>query len=305
MKRDSRNTKKLELLKAALADGQRLVEQHEGMVSIVIPAFNEAPRVRRTIVETSKVMREISCRHEIIFVDDGSADNTLSLARQAASRLPNVRVIGNGTNLGKGSALARGVFAARGDLILFIDADLEVHPRQIGLLYTAMRREKADIVIGSKLHPDALIEYPRRRRILSWGYYLLVRSLFRLPVHDTQTGLKLYRREVLMRVLPRLLVKRYAHDLEVLANAHRLGYKITEAPVVVTRERPFNRIGIGDVVHIALDTLAIWWRMYVLRFYDRIGVSVDMWLVESAAADAEQAPPALASPPRRVRELAS
>jgi dolichol-phosphate mannosyltransferase len=284
-------------------DGQRLVEQLPGMVSIVIPAFNEAPRIRRSLAETAAVMKKIGCRYEIVLVDDGSADDTLSLARQAASRLENVRVIGNGANLGKGSALARGVFAARGDLILFLDADLEVHPRQIGLLYRAMESERADIVIGSKLHPEAKIDYPRKRRILSFGYYLLVRALFRLPVHDTQTGLKLYRREVLMRVLPRLLVKRYAHDLEMLANAHRLGYKIVEAPVVVTRERPFNRIGIGDVFHVALDTIAIWWRMYVLRFYDRIGVSVDMWLAESVAGSVES-PPADGSVPR-VRELAS
>ena len=76
-------------------------------------------------------------------------------------------------------------------------------------------------------------------------------TLFRLPVHDTQTGLKLFKREPLMRVMPRLLVKRFAYDLELLVNLHRDGYKIVEAPVVVTRTRAFPRIGVRDARLVA------------------------------------------------------
>ena len=111
--------------------------------------------------------------------------------------------------------------------------------------------------------------------MLSHGYYWLVRALFRLPVHDTQTGLKLYRRSVLSRVLPRLVIKRYAHDLEVLVNVHRLGYTIAEAPVVVTRVRPFPRVGVRDAWNVAWDTAAIFYRMYILRYYDRVGMEAD------------------------------
>jgi glycosyltransferase involved in cell wall biosynthesis len=245
------------------------------LVSVVLPAFNEAPYVERAVKETVGTLAGLGFPHEVIVVDDGSEDGTAELARAVAEPLPNVRVIGHEVNLGKGSALIRGGLAAMGDLVLFLDADLEVHPRQLRLLWEEMERTDADVVIGSKLHPDAQIDYPRDRRILSRGYYLLVRLLFRLPVHDTQTGLKLYRREVLARVLPRLVIKRYAHDLELLVNAHRLSYRIAEAPVVVTRVRPFERLGLRDAFHVAWDTAAIFYRTYVLRYYDRIGPRVD------------------------------
>jgi glycosyltransferase involved in cell wall biosynthesis len=261
---------------------------YPGLVSVVIPAYNEGHSVRRTIVETVEAMQGIGVKYEVILVDDGSQDGTASLARQAAARLQRVRVVGSEVNLGKGSALARGAYCALGELVLFVDADLEVHPRQIALLLETLEQTNADVVIGSKLHPDSQVDYPRNRRVLSRGYYVLVRVLFRLPVHDTQTGLKLFRREVLLRVIPRLLVKRYAHDLEALVNAHRLGYRIAEAPVVVTRERAFNRIGLGDIFHISLDTAAIWWRTYSLRYYDRVGIGVDHLLERMRPLDTSE-----------------
>ena len=121
---------------------------------------------------------------------------------------------------------------------------------------------------------------------------MLVRALFRLPVHDTQTGLKLYRREVLELVVPRLLVKRFAHDLEALVNAHRLGFRIVEVPVVVTQERPFPRVGLRDALLIAWDTAAIFYRTYVLRYYDRVGASLGRLVeVGPTAAERELGPP--------------
>jgi len=245
------------------------VSEHPGLVSVVIPAFNEEESVEKCLRETVAALNELGCRYEVVLVDDGSEDGTVELARAAASRLPHVRVIGHEVNNGKGSALIRGALAAHGDLVLFVDADLEVHPRQLDLLYKRLVADGADIVIGSKLHPESSIDYPWRRRALSRAYYLVVRALFGLPVHDTQTGLKLYRRAVLERIVPRLLVKRFAHDLEALVVAHRLGYRIAEAPVTVTRERAYPRIGLGDVLGVARDTAAIWYRTYLRHWYDR------------------------------------
>lgn len=263
--------------------GRPAVAAHPGLISVVIPAFNEADLVTRCLRETVAALEELGCRYEVILVDDGSEDDTLERARATAEAMHRVRVIGHEVNLGKGSALMRGSLAALGDLVLFVDADLDVHPRQLELLYEAFVRDEADVVIGSKLHRDSSVEVPRGRRLLTLGYYALVRVLFRLPVHDTQTGLKLYRRKVLLRVLPRLLVKRFAHDLEVLVNVHRLGYRITEAPVVVTRARPFPRLGGGDVRDVAIDTAAIWYRTYIRRYYDRRGREVDELLAEVTA----------------------
>ena len=253
----------------------------DGLVSVVIPAFNEASIVTRCLTETVAALESLGAPYEVILVDDGSSDGTADLARAAAELLPRVRVVGHDVNLGKGSALARGALSALGTVVLFVDADLEVHPRQLTLLLDKLESTGADVVIGSKLHPDSQVDVPQGRHLLSIGYYVLVRALFRLPVHDTQTGLKLFRREPLLRVLPRLLVKRFAHDLEVLVNVHRLGYRIEEVPVVVTRARPFPRIGWPDIWWTAWDTAAIWYRMYLLRYYDRVGAASDVRLARS------------------------
>lgn len=267
--------------------GSGLRIRHDGLISVVIPAYNESGRIERCLHETYEAMTELGPPFEIILVDDGSFDDTLSLARLAAEDLENVRVIGYPENLGKGFALIEGAMQAAGDLVLFVDADLEVHPRQLGLLYAALIGLEADVVVGSKMHPSSTIDYPLKRKILSKGYFLMVWALFRLPLRDTQTGLKLYRTEALRRVAGRLLVKRFAFDLEALANVHRLGYRIAEAPVVVTRERPFPRVGGTDALQVAWDTLAIWYRMYVRHWYDEVGIEADR---QAAAGEVALAP---------------
>ncbi len=243
-------------------------------ISVIIPAFNEAERVARTLHEIDAAMAAFGAPYEIVLVDDGSSDDTIEHAKRAAATLEHVRLIRLDVNAGKGWALVRGAQVAHGELVMFMDADLDVHPRQLAILHDALERGGADVVTGSKLHPASQVHYPLRRRVLSLGYYVLVRLLFRLPVRDTQTGLKLYRREVLERIVPRLLVKRFAHDLEALVNAHRLGYRILEAPVVVTQERPFPRIGLTDALLVTKDTAAIFYRTYLLRYYDRVGASL-------------------------------
>ena len=271
-----------------------LVLRHPGLISVVIPAFNEETRIERCVAEVHATMTASEAEFEIVVVDDGSRDLTLTLAHVAAERLEGVRVVGYPENLGKGYALVEGARHARGDLILFVDADLEVHPRQVALLYGVLIGLDADVVIGSKMHPSSTIEYPLFRRILSTGYYWLVRLLFRLPVRDTQTGLKLYKAEVLRRVAGRLLVKRFAFDLEALANANRLGYRIAEAPVVVTRERDFPRVGTGDAVDVLWDTAAVWYRMHLRHWYDKVGPEADAKAAAGEVAMAPEGAPALA-----------
>ena len=245
-----------------------------GTISVVIPAFEESERIARTLRETDAALAAFGSPYEIVLVDDGSGDDTLARAREAAGGLEHVRLLHMERNAGKGWALVRGAQLAHGDLVMFMDADLDVHPRQLAILHRALVEDGADVVIGSKLHPGSQIAYPPRRRVLSLGYYVLVRALFRLPVHDTQTGLKLYRRAVLEQIVPRLLVKRFAHDLEALVNAHRLGFRIVEVPVVVTQERPFPRIGLTDAALVIKDTAAIFYRTYLLRYYDRVGATL-------------------------------
>jgi glycosyltransferase involved in cell wall biosynthesis len=245
-------------------------------ISIIMPAYDEGPRIYECIAETVRTMEELGLEHELIVVDDGSLDNTYEEARKAAARFPNVKVVRYAHNGGKGNALKHGFGYATGDLVAFLDADLDLHPRQINGFLELMEEQRADVVIGSKRHPLSKLDYPLQRRILSTGYSLLVMALFRLPVTDTQTGLKLFKYEVLEEVFPRILVKRYAFDLEVLVNAHHRGYRIAEAPIELSFQRKFGRIGFKEISPIAIDTAAIFYRLRILKYYDgrRPGLSL-------------------------------
>ena len=147
---------------------------------------------------------------------------------------------------------------------------MELHPEQLPLFLEILLARGADVVIGSKRHPLSNVQYPRIRRIYSVGYFALVWLLFGLPLRDTQTGLKLFKARVLRRVFPKVLVKRFAADIEMLVVAHSLGYRIREAPVTLSFQRRFNRIRLRDIKDIAQDTLAIFYRLNILRYYDSI-----------------------------------
>lgn len=240
-------------------------------ISIIMPAYNEAERIASSIEETARAFDDFGYLWELIIFDDGSSDNTFQEAEICALKYPNkVFVRKNPINLGKGRALKKAFRYCSGEYIVFLDADMDLPPVQIRTLFDIMFLDGADIVIGSKMHPNSQVEYPLQRRIISLVYYLLVRVLFDLPCHDTQTGLKLFKAKVLKEVFPRLLVKKFAFDLELLANAHHLGYKIAEAPIILHPRRPFDRIGSHAVIITFWDTLAVFYRLKILKYYDRI-----------------------------------
>ena len=236
-----------------------------------MPAYNEADHIVANAEETIKTFKEFGCPWELIIMDDGSPDGTYERSLELVKRYPHqVLAKKNPYNLGKGRALKKALHYISGDYVIFLDADLDLHPIQVQTLFDIMRLDNADIVIGSKLHQNSVVDYPAQRRLISYGYYALVKILFNLPCHDTQTGLKLFKTEVLRKVFPRILIKQFAFDLEVLVNAHHLGYKIAEAPIRLTTQRKYGRIGMGSIFATFWDTLAVWYRMYVLKYYDRI-----------------------------------
>lgn len=242
-----------------------------GKLSVVMPAYNESEYIERNVIETVEILNRLGYIFEVIVVDDGSNDNTYMEALKSRARHPEtIRVVRYDCNQGKGNALMCGTAHATGDYVVFLDADMDLHPGQLPVLFEILNATGADIVIGSKRHPLSNVNYPGLRRLYSAVYYAMVHIMFALPVRDTQTGLKIFKTEVLHRVFPKLLVKRFAFDLEMLTNAHRLGYTIAEAPVTLHFRRDFGRIHFGDVYRIFLDTLAIFYRMHLLKYYDRV-----------------------------------
>lgn len=236
-------------------------------ISLIVPAYNEERKIYEMISETHGTMKGIEPDFEIVVVDDGSADGTPAEIERAVADLDRVVAVMLPENMGKGNALYRGFQASSGDLVVFIDADLDLHPRQVTTLMGMMEHSGADIVIGSKRHKASRLDYPWYRKLFSTIYYLLILLLFRLPVKDTQTGIKLFKREVLAGAFPRILCKKYTLDLELLVVAHRLGYRIAEAPIALTFQR-FGGVSWPSIRNILTDTMAVFYRLRVLRYYD-------------------------------------
>ena len=237
----------------------------EAELSVVIPCHNGGPGLGGLLEKLSRELDGIPS--EIVVVSDGSTDETARVAEVAG--LEGVRVLHYPRRMGKGHALRVGLAEARGRYVAFMDADGDIDPEGLRPFLSLMELYHPDIVLGSKRHPMSDVHYPLVRRVLSWTYHKLGRVLFRVTVRDTQTGLKLIRRDVLAAVLPRMLEKRYAFDLELLVVARMLGYtRVFEAPVRIDY-RFSSHVDMRAAFRILLDTLAIFYRRYVLDTYRR------------------------------------
>lgn len=240
-------------------------------LSVIMPAYNEGERIRENLLEAAASLEDLGVPFEVIAVDDGSRDDTRREARAAAAADDRIKVVWNTHNLGKGWALKTGFNRARGEVVAFLDADLDISPKQLGNLWKTLHGDGCDVVIGSKFHPRSKIAYPVGRKFFSLCYFLFIKLLFGLPLKDTQTGIKLYRRRVLETVFPHMLVKKFAFDIELLAISHYKGFRIAEVPVIIEFKRGlrWGRIGLRDILNILVDTLSILYRMKVVRYYDR------------------------------------
>jgi len=227
-------------------------------ISVVVPAYNEADRIRVCLREIALVLEDLD--YEIIVVDDGSQDSTYQEMVAIAAENARVRPVRQSSNRGKGAAVFLGFQYATGEIIAFLDADLELHPSLLLSFIKTMHETESDVVIGSKMHPGSELRYPWFRRFTSVVYSLLIRFLFGLDLRDTQTGIKLFRANVLRCVTQRLKVRRFAFDLELMVAVSRFGYKIVEAPVVVSFQRTHGgRIGALTIGHMFVDTLKVFY----------------------------------------------
>jgi len=238
-------------------------------LSVVIPAYNEAKNIRTTLRRLLNILEKtLTYPFEIIVVSDGSTDKTVSQAQKISSK--KVRVLHYKQNRGKGHALKHGVKNSTSEIVTFFDAGGDFQAQSIDKFIKLLEVFDADIVIGSKRHPASVVNYPLKRRFYSRLYQFLIRLLFNLNIRDTQTGLKVFKRTVLEKILPRALVKQYAFDLELLVIARQFGFKkIFEAPVKMKYNFSTSSIGAKTIFNILRDTAAIFYRAKILHYYDR------------------------------------
>ncbi len=236
-------------------------------LSIVVPYFNPGAALSKHVAGLVEVIEASGLRFEIITVSDGSTDGSPdTLTDLFPERIKNTNL---SKNSGKGQALRVGLMQGQGRYLGFIDADGDIPAMELLGIIEVIRGSDPDIITGSKRHPSSVVYYPKLRRVYSWGYQQLIRTLFHLSVTDTQTGLKVLKREVVREVLPLMVEKRFAFDLELFVVARHLGFRdIIEVPVVIQR-RFTSTISMKAVRGMLLDTLGIFYRLKVLRYYDR------------------------------------
>jgi O-antigen/teichoic acid export membrane protein len=232
-------------------------------LSLIIPFYNPGHRLASHVQAVVDALTTERVAFEVIAVSDGSTDGSPA----SIAGIDQVRIIELAENQGKGAALRVGLAQGRGRYLGFIDGDGDIPARQLNHFLAAIRASDPDVVLGSKLHPGSDIVYPPLRRLYSFGYRQLTRLLFRLPTRDTQTGIKLIRRETLAAVLPKMVEERFAFDLELLVVARRMGYRsFVEHPVQIA-ERFTTTISLRAVWRTLLDTFAIFYRLRVAHFY--------------------------------------
>lgn len=239
------------------------------LLSVIVPAYKQEKTIQKDIQSIQSVLEQIRYDYELIVVVDGEIDNTYKEAKKLEN--DKIHVIGYETNHGKGYAVRFGMARSKGDIIAFIDSGMELNPNGLSMLLEHFEWYDADIIVGSKRHPVSKVDYPLDRKIISKCAQLFTRLLFGFNISDTQAGIKFFKRDVLEKVLPRLIVKHFAFDIEVLAVAKYLGFKrIYEAPI----ELNFDKIGSSvstNLIKIVLltlkDALGIFYRMKILGYY--------------------------------------
>jgi glycosyltransferase involved in cell wall biosynthesis len=237
-------------------------------LTVVVPYYNPGTLLGPNLCRLLHVLDRSPLSWEVIAVSDGSTDGSpLTIQGLGEERLHHVVLP---RNQGKGAALRAGMVVGRGRYLGFIDADGDLDPKLLASFIDLVEGHDPEIVVGSKRHPSSEVHYPPLRRLYSLGYQCVVRMLFRLNVRDTQTGLKLLRRDVLAAALPRMLEKRFAFDLELLVVARRLGFRrVIETPIVLNHQFK-STVSFRSVLDMLVDTAAIFYRLRIVRTYDRV-----------------------------------
>jgi dolichyl-phosphate beta-glucosyltransferase len=240
-------------------------------LSVVIPAYNEERVIGDTVKRVATYLQTFG-DSELLIVDDGSRDRTREIVGKLSSRFPNVRLIENDRNRGKGYSIKHGILESRGDLVLFTDADL-VYPIEGVEPFVRAVEQGADVAIASRSHPGTLFAlHPRhfsyiyQRYLVGRTYINLVNRLLNLGVTDTQAGFKCFRGDAARRIFSRTTLYDFAFDAEALFIARQLGYRVIELPVY------FLYFGEQSSVQLAKDSVRMVRDLLRIRQNGRRGI---------------------------------
>jgi dolichyl-phosphate beta-glucosyltransferase len=239
--------------------------------SIVIPAYNEAGRIPATLEAVVEIVRKNSWSAEVIVVDDGSTDSTADVVRKFAASAPEVRLMQNRGNRGKGYSVRAGLLQALGDVVMFTDADLSAPMEEAQGLFDAIAGG-ADIAIGSRWleRTRQTIRQPLYRQFFGRCFNAVTRFVMDLPFADTQCGFKAFTRAAAQTIFQLQTIERWGFDPEILFIALKRGYRIQEVPVSWAHDERTRMSYLKDGIKMLQEIAIVRWNALLGRYSKQV-----------------------------------
>ena len=233
-------------------------------LSVIIPTFNEENNASRMLKNLTEKLDKANLKYEIILVNDGSKDNTLYVLKQLKDSYSNIKIISYDENKGKGYAVRSGILESEGEIVMYIDGDLDISPDIIPEYIEQLKNY--DIVIGSKRVSNADVKDSISRKILSKAFSIIVKIGMNLKIKDTQVGLKIGDGKQMRKIFKILSINGFAFDVELLTIATLLKLKIKEMPIELNLTRPFSFI---HATKMFFDTMKIMYNRRIGNIYQK------------------------------------
>jgi glycosyltransferase involved in cell wall biosynthesis len=223
-------------------------------VDVIVTAYDKERSIAECLRRLIGTLDSRPYDFQIYVTDDASSDNTVRAARSVADS--RVTVIASTRNQGKGAQIKRTLNLTNANVVALFDGDLDIHPKSLLTAIDVLVGQQLDGVVGSKPHKDSEVAYPVTRQVLSRGFRVLSRVMFGLNVRDTQTGLKVFRGDVIRRVAPVVIENGFLFDLELLARLSQHGHVVTEVPVMIDYDFS-SSISVKAVAQMMTDMLRV------------------------------------------------
>ena len=236
------------------------------MISVIVPAYNEENRIQKTLDALCAFLSATfpSDEYEILVVDDGSTDKMREVVKTHGGK--NLSLLGYGENRGKGAAVKYGVQNAKGDYLVFTDADLPYAPENIEKAVRMMQKEQADVVLGSRKEKDNGRKYPLYRKLMSGGFSLVVNLILKLRVPDTQCGFKAFSRRAAEEIFAKSTLTGWGFDVELIFLAKKKGFIIGRLPVELFHDNE------GSKVRALRDAVQMYREVRTVKKNDKKGI---------------------------------
>jgi len=225
------------------------------MLSLVFPVYNEEKNLEKNMIKTMEFLNKLKTGYEIIIAEDGSTDRTYEIGLRLSKKYKNIRVLHSSIKLGRGKALKRAFFLAKGKYVGYMDIDLATDLKSLKDLIRYVK--KYDVVTGSRYLKNSKIKRTHKRIFLSWSYNFLARLLFNSRIHDHQCGFKAFKKKVVVRLNKLSNADHWFWDTEILILAQKYGYSVREFPVSWKESRKTKVNVFGDSLNMFINLIKL------------------------------------------------